>query len=290
MKSMLFEDSRYVVSRLKHMDVQADKERVIVLSEMLCRCYREDGKVLFSNGSALLENVLATLDDEVVVYVDVVPDNVKTISTYLRLMQYVIHKGSKNVYIIPIPCIEYFAIKGFGSDCIEKSIVVNRDEYLQTKIAKNNLSEKCKTFEKFCKAVMGIIVPEKFQGFVMLKDFHITQTEMFELLVQLPVFYDSDMRNFGAAEVSIKGTICKQYKEFIEQYQRYLKNLIFKFDMLYLEEVFKSYTSLIDDTRLLAVEEQSFVSQSSARPDESGEVDSDYKGTIADTIKNLTIQ
>lgn len=150
------------------MDVQADKERVIVLSEMLCRCYRADGKVLFSNGSALLENVLATLDDEVVVYVDVVPDNVKTISTYLRLMQYVIHKGSKNVYIIPIPCIEYFAIKGFGSDCIEKSIVVNRDEYLQTKIAKNNLSEKCKTFEKFCKAVMGIIVPEKFQGFVML--------------------------------------------------------------------------------------------------------------------------
>ena len=272
------------------MDVQADKERVIVLSEMLCRCYRADGKVLFSNGSALLENVLATLDDEVVVYVDVVPDNVKTISTYLRLMQYVIHKGSKNVYIIPIPCIEYFAIKGFGSDCIEKSIVVNRDEYLQTKIAKNNLSEKCKTFEKFCKAVMGIIVPEKFQGFVMLKDFHITQTEMLELLVQLPVFYDSDMRNFGAAEVSIKGTICKQYKEFIEQYQRYLKNLIFKFDMLYLEEVFKSYTSLIDDTKLLAVGEQRFVSQSPARPDESGEVDSDYKGTIADTIKNLTIQ
>lgn len=290
MKSMLFEDSRYVVSRLKHMDVQADKERVIVLSEMLCRCYRADGKVLFSNGSALLENVLATLDDEVVVYVDVVPDNVKTISTYLRLMQYVIHKGSKNVYIIPIPCIEYFAIKGFGSDCIEKSIVVNRDEYLQTKIAKNNLSEKCKTFEKFCKVVMGIIVPEKFQGFVVLKDFRITQTEMFELLVQLPVFYESDMRNFGAAEVSIKGIICKQYKEFIKQYQRYLKNLTFKFDMLYLEEVFKSYISLIGDTKLLAVGEQSFVSQSSARPDESSETDSDYKGTIADTIKNLTIQ
>lgn len=251
MKSLLFEDSRYIVIRGKDGETFIDKEKVIVLSEMLCRCYvNNNNSVLFSNGSELLKDVVNTLDDDTLLYVDVVPDNIKTMSTYLRLMQHIVYRRMVNIYIIPIPCIEYFVIQGFGDECIEKSIVVNREKYLDTKVAKHNLPLKCKTFEKFCKAVMSVIVPDRFQGSVLLNKFSIKQEESLKLLTQLLAFYEPDVKDFSMSKIHVKDIIREQYKLLIEQYQRYAESLVFEFDMKYLNEVFTSYIDLIEDVEI----------------------------------------
>lgn len=132
---MYFEDSHYPRVSTNQTGPIYDVSRVIILSEMLCRCYVND-TVHFTDGILRLKDLLPQIRRLAVVFIDTVPDNFYTLRDYEDILRYVIDKSFYDLYIILIPCIEYFAIKCFGKDCPSKRTVINRLDYSEDIIAK----------------------------------------------------------------------------------------------------------------------------------------------------------
>lgn len=81
------------------------------------------------------------------VFIDMSPDNSNTKTAYTNFVNNIREKPLSNVWLIPIPCIEFYVIKAFPEDCKSVTDVLNFNEYTRTK--------RCKSFESNCKRVLN---------------------------------------------------------------------------------------------------------------------------------------
>ena len=132
-----------------------DNEKSI-LSTFLRNAYNEEC-IIFTNGNYNLSLVLDSVwksDDFYLVYIDVVPDNSKTIDIYEALLDLVADKGWLNVRIIPIPCIEYYILMELWEKNDTVNCVLNKGAYKATDLYR--ASGACaKSFEKYCKQLVS---------------------------------------------------------------------------------------------------------------------------------------
>lgn len=86
--------------------ITEDSRKTSTLAEVYTWLY---DKVIFSNGNRQLilaiESALNSSKDEIIVYVDVVPDNYQTLFIFNHLLN--CYKDEKRVFILPIFCSEY---------------------------------------------------------------------------------------------------------------------------------------------------------------------------------------
>lgn len=116
---------------------------------------------IYCNGNGNIAKELAKIDPEedVVVFLDVVPDNKDTARLYRNLTEF--KKRFKRFIIFPIPCREYYYIKSMSGtqaviDTYRNSITrcLNMDYYTDDTIIETETDRKhIKNFEKFCKVV-----------------------------------------------------------------------------------------------------------------------------------------
>lgn len=115
--------------------------------------------VKFTMGNRNIINRIKELNDgvtEMLVYIDVMPDNFLTIREFNRVSKWVTNNGLSNVHIFPIPCIEYYAIAAFLDPRYkEVSTVLDFNLYKQVSVNHRGKELACKSFEKYCKSVLN---------------------------------------------------------------------------------------------------------------------------------------
>ena len=152
-----------------------------------------------------------------------------------------------NVYIIPIPCIEFYVIQCFGRKCNDWNIIEQRGEYQNTDTYKYNMKNSNASFEKYCKAVASKIVPQKYRGSVNVQDFNIPQKDCIELLQSLPVYIRTKSVEYDSG-VNIIDCITSQFKLLYKQYENYCKRQNFvKYNLLELQDRFNEYIKFIEE-------------------------------------------
>lgn len=105
-----------------------------------------------------LNRALSKRDENeiVVVFVDLVPDNIDTVLIATQLMKHVLDSNFSNVLIMPIPSIEFIFVKAFedlvdGYKDSAKALLL-RDGQETTSLFTENRVGGNKSFEKFAKA------------------------------------------------------------------------------------------------------------------------------------------
>lgn len=185
-----------------------------VISKFLCSVYdcSFDGfckQVIFLNGNTGLRNKIDMLckeDESYIIYIDVVPDNFKSIRAYIDLEEYC--KLRSNICVIPIPCIEYYIIKVYGDKKVNEIVQIFNDRYVkETELVTKILRGKYKSFEKYCKKVLDhcLLPCQKKDGRFYIEDC-ICGKQLFDIecisktivekasavITELPVFVYSD--------------------------------------------------------------------------------------------------
>lgn len=217
MRSIISEDSLHPQVETERGFI-SDTSRYIVLSKMLENyLFTETVRIIFANSA---NNIVSRLEENsncisTIVYYDLVYDNPTTISKLKDLLTYLIDKRCANVFVVPIPCIEWQAIKAFGKDCELRDIAISFGNYRDTKIYLYNMNHKKATHEKYCKSLLGEIVDTKFLGTCSVDKYDISSEEEFELVKTLPAFY-SDKNGVGT--INIIECLKVEYKEFISRF------------------------------------------------------------------------
>lgn len=105
------------------------------------------------NGCNILTNDISKLHD-MICYMDTPADNPSTIENFIEAKRNI--SSGSNVYLIPIPCTEYFFIKAFiGYTTVESVTAINFLDY--RKITRSMYGRKILTsrYEKFCKSIIN---------------------------------------------------------------------------------------------------------------------------------------
>lgn len=130
------------------------------ISKILKYAYSEDecnSVIDFTGGNGkVLDYLENSSEDVIIAFVDIVPDNIKTIGVYKKCKKYSKESG-KQIFVIPIPCIEYYAVKALlRSDDVDNAVaeVYNYDKYRLVKYNYRNRKLSLKSFEKYCKSVL----------------------------------------------------------------------------------------------------------------------------------------
>lgn len=104
---------------------------------------------------SIVDKMYGEFAKDTIVQVDVVADNRNTLEVYRDAVLKA--KELENVFVIPIPCIEYYFIRAFlGYSVPEAVTVITFGDY--TKCVKNHRGRRLSTtidFEHFCKSVVG---------------------------------------------------------------------------------------------------------------------------------------
>ncbi len=147
----------------------------------------------------------------ILIYYDLVYDNYTTIKKLSSLLDSLVNYNYYNVYVLPIHCIEYHVIKAFGIECELKHIIVDCADYKETRIYKYNVSKRRASHEKFCKAALGELVPERFIGTCDVNNYCISKDDEVKLISTLPaVYYYKD----GVKVVNILDVLMEEYTVF----------------------------------------------------------------------------
>lgn len=115
--------------------------------------------VEFAGGNRNIVNCIRKLDDGVTtmfVYVDVMPGNIETVSVFNDTIDWVAENCSGNVYVLPIPCIEFYVISAFlDRKYKEVATVLDFNYYIQ--VPKNHRGKELSrdNFESYCKPVIN---------------------------------------------------------------------------------------------------------------------------------------
>lgn len=217
MRSIISEDSLHpqIESDERFM---LDTSKYIILSKMLENyLFTETVRVIFANSANNIKDKLEEDNNYIstIVYYDLVYDNPNTVTKLRDLLVYLINKECTNVFVVPIPCIEWQAIKAFGKDCELRDVAISFGDYKNTKIYLYNMNHKKATHEKYCKALLGEIVDTKFLGTCDIDKYNISTIEEFELIKTLPAFY-SDKNNVG--KINIVECLEIEYRKFISRF------------------------------------------------------------------------
>ena len=86
------------------------------ISQMIASAYKNQSEVMlyFTGGNSVLRDKLCEIYDagnQYIVYIVLVPDNYTTIKEYRILRKIIRRRNFKNVYVLPIICIEYYVMK-----------------------------------------------------------------------------------------------------------------------------------------------------------------------------------
>lgn len=248
MRNTSFEDSLHP----KINSNKYDMNKVIVLSNMLHNVLSsQDNEIIFVNSNGNYSDFIASVinnGNTYLCYLDVVADNPKTIIVFSELLQLIIRNNAKNIYLVPAPCIEYYALKSFGDiNDDEVKIAVGRKEYTDTKTFKNNMNPNKANFEKYCKALVSTKIHSKYRGSIDKELYNIDSKEEQVLVRSLPIFYATAMCSFETHTVLIKDVISRLYSDFKSQVDLYSNqdsmNLLSTLDSL-----FQDYISNIIDS------------------------------------------
>ena len=95
--------------------------------------------------------------DMIVIFVDVMPDNYKTIREYNNCLVWCKKHKELECYVIPIPCIEYCAIAAFIPEVDYKELNAIRDfnDYRECRFNYRGYQLSTVDFEHFCKTVLS---------------------------------------------------------------------------------------------------------------------------------------
>lgn len=118
-------------------------------------------KFVYTNGRQRIQQYLDNIshDEEVVVFVDVCPDNPDTYQTYNSVQKQIDNKRFKNFIVLPIPCREYYYIKALQGTQVEVRRDWVKEALSRLPFQQSTLldipkeKERCTNFEKFCKRV-----------------------------------------------------------------------------------------------------------------------------------------
>lgn len=108
-------------------------------------------------------NILHTIksignEDEIFVFMDLVPDNPSTAEIYMDIRR--IYKKGYNVLVFPIPCAEYFMIKALCNLNIQKTnqellSLLNEEVYYSSSLLDTLENQRYITsFERYCKIML----------------------------------------------------------------------------------------------------------------------------------------
>jgi hypothetical protein len=206
------------------------------ISRLIERAYLADEyKLYFAGGNENILNVLGNERGDGIVYVDVVPDKPSTINAFNKVYSGV--KGS-GLYVIPIPCIEYYMIKTFcDTSKPETRCLMEGGNYRLNKKNSNGKALATNDLETYCKSVL-----KNYRGCYRKKgnfykydcfcpniedktDCHemsITEKGC-RLVCSLPVFADmknNSFINIGKVDIKEKEQICR--REYYSLAQKFL--------------------------------------------------------------------
>jgi hypothetical protein len=211
------------------------------ISRLLTHAYSMDDKVTlaFLKGNRKIADYIKAIDTSktAIIYIDVVPDKYETVEEYNRCIKVICDNKLKGVYVIPVPCIEYFVIKAFlDRKNSEVDCVLNGLNYKL--FGKNDRGYKLSTkdFENYCKSVVynnqncfrnggDFYVQDclcRNGGYFETCKKYTLDDKACKLVSTLPVFYN--MSKFETNKVNIKDVIekCVQgYYELADKYVEY---------------------------------------------------------------------
>lgn len=95
---------------------------LLPISKLLVNNMKIGDKFRFSGGVSGIKKELMNIDEDVLIYFDLVPDNKGTHDQLLRQIEYITLTLSHKVYIVPIICIEYIVTKFVAKYMREKRI------------------------------------------------------------------------------------------------------------------------------------------------------------------------
>lgn len=137
-----------------------------ILSLLFKQAYQPESaaKFIYADGNGNLEfeakKALEESEDVIVVYLDTIPCNKDTIEIYGKLRELSILNDYR-VIVLNVVCAEYYFIKSIYSSNLFTNregldLCVNREFYLESALLKTKKDKnKAKTFEKFCKFILG---------------------------------------------------------------------------------------------------------------------------------------
>lgn len=92
------------------------------LSKLLIDNILVGNKFKFSNGAGCIINALEEVNEDVLIYFDLVPDNKNTFEQLLRQIEFIEQQFKYKTYIIPIICLEYTVTRFISKVLHEKEI------------------------------------------------------------------------------------------------------------------------------------------------------------------------
>ncbi len=111
-------------------------------------------KIMGSMSNNSLDSYMQNLYSKVLIYVDVCPDKHNT----CMLFNHLFHKAKKldEVYVLPIPCIEYYFVYAFiHNNCKSIDTVLHFGNYKGISYNEQHKTLSTGNFEKFCKSVIA---------------------------------------------------------------------------------------------------------------------------------------
>jgi hypothetical protein len=213
------------------------------ISRLLTHAYSMDDKVTlaFLKGNRKIADYIKAIDTSktAIIYIDVVPDKYETVEEYNRCIKVICDNKLKGVYVIPVPCIEYFVIKAFlDRKNSEVDCVLNGLNYKL--FGKNDRGYKLSTkdFENYCKSVvynyqncfrnggdfyLQDCLCQKGGQLEACKEYSLDEKAC-KLVCTLPVFYNmSTGDKFETNIVNIKDVIGKRVQEYYELAYKYVE-------------------------------------------------------------------
>jgi hypothetical protein len=251
LREIVFEDSINPkrITRLGG-EIEFDMSKVIVLSGMIDTFYKNDDvTVIFKNSIGNVNKFIRGYidnkrNDDVLLYMDFPVDNSSAMEKVIDVINLIVEFGLIKIVPILIPCIEYYAIIDFGdASSDDYNIVKNLELYRDTITCKNNVSKTNISFEKYCKAVLSKIVPEKYRGSMDINIFNdiISLDECKKLVCSLPIYYNGNVtmsENIESKPIRISIDMAERL---IEQSERYA---VYGIDRKYIIRVKKLMDSL----------------------------------------------
>lgn len=222
-----------------------------ILSLLFKQAYLPESaaKFIYAEGNGNLEfqakRVLKESEDIIIVYLDTIPCNKATIDVYNRLKELSIHNNHR-IIVLNIICAEYYFIKSIYSSNLfinreGLDLCINKEFYMGSTLLKTKKDRnKVKTFEKFCKYILGY----------NLIDCARTKNRNLDLY---PFYYTKDCLCSGSMDNCVSKSLKDKALSYVRQYPCIpLEGLLGTPDKRFkLEDVWELHRSLVNDYNLM---------------------------------------
>lgn len=214
-----FEDSLHPVKSRN--PLVYDEQKVIILSQMVKNFYeRNESEIVFCNSNGLMMDEVRKGKMAKLVFIDLPVDNNSVVDLYISMVKEIIEYNMP-VILIPIPCIEFYAVKAFSNRTEDVQIMLKYGLYKNTHTFRNNMSPKKVSFERFCKSLFSISVGQELRGSCLLSSYGISKELEDKLVTTMPAYYKKGAKSEETRVISL---ISKMHNLFNEQLRVYNEN------------------------------------------------------------------